>query len=143
MPVSPCSAVRSLVALLAELDLLLFAKRLFGVARTRQSPTKNRAGMGAAAGMSQAVRRGARRVMLFADRGATNYARALKRITGLPVPRRGAIRNGSSAPALSRYSAACKCREFSFSIRGWLISAACPSAADGAVTRRFAYTPSK
>jgi len=50
------------------------------------------------------------------------------------VPRRGAIRNGSSAPALSRYSAACKCRQFSFSIRGWLISAACPSAADGAVT---------
>ena len=34
-------------------------------------------------------------------------AQAQKRITGLPVPRRGAIQNGSSAAAVSLISAGC------------------------------------
>ena len=65
-------------------------------------------------------------------------AQALQRITGLPVAEARRNPNGRSASALSRYSAACQFVRFSFSIRGSPISAACLSAADGAVTCRFA-----
>jgi hypothetical protein len=65
-------------------DLLFRAKHLFVAARTRQSSTKDRAGDGAAAGMSRAVR-SVRRVMVVAGREATYPGPGAKRITGLPV----------------------------------------------------------